>query len=165
MTGRIDAADRGGVHGEPEPIAVRRGPAAEGRPTPQRMVDAAAEHGVDLSDHRSRRLTADDVERADLVLCMDRSHPVRVAELSTRAPAVTFTLPEALARFTATGAHDLAGMVAAASAERSVTEFLRPRQGDVEDPMGRNARTHRRVAADIVGMVESLVSLVPTTPG
>jgi protein-tyrosine phosphatase len=147
----------------PDRFAVSSGGfAAADRPSPQRMIDAAAEHGIDLSKHRSRRLTVDDVEGADLVLCMDRSHPVRIAELSRRAPAVTFTLPEALARFPTVEAPDLAGVVAAASAGRSVTEFLRPRHEDVEDPMGRNAKTHRRVAAGIVDMVERLVSIIPT---
>lgn len=42
-----------------------------GRPSPDPAVRTAAEFGVDLSDHRSRALTAEDLDRSDLVFVMD----------------------------------------------------------------------------------------------
>lgn len=51
----------------------------EGRPSPPDAVAAAAEYGVDLRDHRSRRLTPDLVEASDAVFVMDFNdfHDVR----------------------------------------------------------------------------------------
>ncbi|HZE93835.1 MAG TPA: hypothetical protein VEZ49_03935 [Gemmatimonadales bacterium] len=41
------------------------------RPPPPAAIAAAARHGVDLSEHRSRLLTADLVRAADLIIVMD----------------------------------------------------------------------------------------------
>ena len=41
------------------------------RPPPAEAVAAASRHGVDLSEHRSRLLTADLVRAADLIIVMD----------------------------------------------------------------------------------------------
>jgi protein-tyrosine-phosphatase/predicted ATP-grasp superfamily ATP-dependent carboligase len=43
----------------------------EGRNAPDHVRRAAESAGLDLGQHRSRRVSARDVERADLVLCMD----------------------------------------------------------------------------------------------
>jgi protein-tyrosine-phosphatase/predicted ATP-grasp superfamily ATP-dependent carboligase len=42
-----------------------------GRVSPEHVRRAAESAGLDLLEHRSRRVTAHDVERADLILCMD----------------------------------------------------------------------------------------------
>jgi protein-tyrosine-phosphatase len=41
----------------------------------------AMEHGIDLSPHRARQLTAEIVESADLILAMSESHLARAAEI------------------------------------------------------------------------------------
>lgn len=41
------------------------------RPPPPEAVAAAARHGVDLSTHRSQRLTVESVRAADLIVVMD----------------------------------------------------------------------------------------------
>src|SRR6185312_12256998 len=51
-----------------------------GRPSPREAVAAAANAGVDLSDHRSRLLTPDLVRWADLVVVMDAVQQRRVVE-------------------------------------------------------------------------------------
>ncbi|MCA9736761.1 MAG: low molecular weight protein arginine phosphatase [Gemmatimonadetes bacterium] len=56
-------------------FASRGGPAAE----EARRV--AAEHGLDLEDHRSRPLSAEDVTRADVILGMTASHVEMAAGL------------------------------------------------------------------------------------
>src|SRR5438445_13324012 len=43
------------------------------RPAPAEAVDAAKRHAVNLSDHRSRPVTADVVRTADLIVVMDAS--------------------------------------------------------------------------------------------
>lgn len=55
--------------------------AAQGALASEGSTAAAASVGLDLSDHRSRQLTAELVERADLILTMGFNHLARVIEL------------------------------------------------------------------------------------
>jgi protein-tyrosine phosphatase len=55
--------------------------AAPGGAASEGAVEALSDLGLDLSDHRTRPLTPELLARADLVLCMGRSHLLRVAEL------------------------------------------------------------------------------------
>jgi len=43
----------------------------EGRSSPKRAVEVARWYDVDLSDHRSKRVTHDQIQRSDLVFVMD----------------------------------------------------------------------------------------------
>jgi protein-tyrosine-phosphatase len=43
-----------------------------GRPSPDRHIAMSSEVGVDLSQHRSSRVTSEDIEWADIVVAMDR---------------------------------------------------------------------------------------------
>src|SRR5512135_2244316 len=53
----------------------------DGTPASEGAYLVALERGLDLSGHRARMLTADQVRDADLVLTMSESHARRVAEL------------------------------------------------------------------------------------
>ncbi|HEX7120395.1 MAG TPA: hypothetical protein VF212_16495 [Longimicrobiales bacterium] len=57
LRGRVDLGSAGFV-----------GP---GRPSPRAAVEAAARWGVDLSAHRSRRVTVEDLRRAELVVVVE----------------------------------------------------------------------------------------------
>ena len=48
--------------------------AVAGRPASENAVIVMAERGIDISDHRSRPITAYDVHEADLILVMGREH-------------------------------------------------------------------------------------------
>jgi protein-tyrosine-phosphatase len=52
------------------------------------------EEGVDLSTFRSKQLTLEMVEKADLILTMQRSHKFHVFALDPKARDRTFTLKE-----------------------------------------------------------------------
>src|SRR5260370_36108888 len=74
-----------------------------GRPPFAQAHPAMAARGLDISAHRSRRVTAEDLERADLTLAMARGH-LRHAVVT--APAVwprAFTLRELVRRGGAIG--------------------------------------------------------------
>lgn len=53
----------------------------DGTPASEGSYLIALERGLDLSGHRARMLTADQVRDADLVLTMSEAHARRVAEL------------------------------------------------------------------------------------
>ncbi len=46
----------------------------EGRPATPLAVEVMAERGIDISSHRSHRLTPQDMEEADLVVVMTQGH-------------------------------------------------------------------------------------------
>jgi protein-tyrosine phosphatase len=53
----------------------------EGRPSPDAHVHMSGELGVDLSAHRSRVVTRDDLDWADLIVFMDRHNWAKLLEL------------------------------------------------------------------------------------
>jgi protein-tyrosine-phosphatase len=53
----------------------------DGTPAAEGSYLVALERGLDLSGHRARMLTADQVRAADVILAMGESHVRRVAEL------------------------------------------------------------------------------------
>jgi protein-tyrosine phosphatase len=59
--------------------------ADEGRPASDEAIQAARKLGADLSDHRSRKLTKDLIDQADMIFCMSREHVDAVLELSPAA--------------------------------------------------------------------------------
>ncbi|MFT7393170.1 MAG: protein-tyrosine phosphatase, partial [Candidatus Azotimanducaceae bacterium] len=59
-------------------------------------VDAMKRRGFDTSGHRSRKVTAENVGLADLILTSERDHVVKIAALSPQAYRQTMTLPEFL---------------------------------------------------------------------
>jgi len=60
--------------------------AVDGKPATDLMWTAAIEHGVDLSTHRARRLTVDDVRDAELIVAMSKRQALKIRQLD---PAVT----------------------------------------------------------------------------
>lgn len=62
------------------------------------LVEAMRERGIDLSGHRSRRLDADTVRAADLVVIMEHHHLGDVLLLDRGAWERTFTLKDLVRR-------------------------------------------------------------------
>lgn len=166
FAGLLDRAARGG-----EIVVVSRGTQVGGAAAvPAATLAAARRRGIDLADHRSEQLTAEDVAQADLVLTATRSHRQEVVRLVPRAARATFTVNE-FARVVA----DLApagpdagvaegrarprpGGAAAllrarlddAAALRGVARRpARPSDDDVLDPMGRRRAAHERAARQL----------------
>lgn len=59
----------------------------EGAPASEGAYLVALEHGLDLSEHRARLLTAEVIAGSDLILTMAAHHRARVLELVPEAPA------------------------------------------------------------------------------
>jgi protein-tyrosine phosphatase len=124
------------------------------------MDDTAAAQsrrlGGDPSAHRSRYLTAEIVEGADLVLTAERSHRAAVATLAPRASRRAFTIKQFARVLDGLEAGDLADV---RSPQDLVDRVARlrgvvpppadPADDDVDDPYRRSAATHERVADEI----------------
>ena len=131
-------------------------------------VRAAADLGIDVSDHQSRPLDRHmlDDDGADLVLTMARSHLPEIVAIAPEAWPRTFTLKE-LARRASTSAPPAPDEGFARWRERMATgrqarEMLRPDPlDDVADPYGLPGRHHERMVADVASAVDRLVRAGP----
>src|ERR1700691_6379199 len=69
-----------------------------GRRPPPEVISVMAARGIDVAGHRSRRVTADDLAAADLVLGLAREHVRHAAVLLPECWSRAFTLRELLRR-------------------------------------------------------------------
>lgn len=131
------------------------------------MDGAAAEQsrrlGGDPAPHRSRYLTPQIVESADLVLTAERSHRAAVVSLAPRATKRAFTIKQFARVLDGLEPSDLAGVASTAElVERvarlrgTVSPLADPADDDVDDPYRRSTATHERVADEIDRAVASV---------
>lgn len=64
----------------------------DGRPSPAHVVQVARTLGVDVSASRARRVTAEQIDAADLIVCMDVTHLERMAREFPHAMSKTTLL-------------------------------------------------------------------------
>jgi protein-tyrosine phosphatase len=148
-----------------QPAAVRSaGLLGEGEPPPPEVVTAMARHGLDVSAHRSRRVTPADLHRADLTLTMTRENLRQVVVLAPAAWPRAFTLRELVRRGAAIGprrpGEALADWLARAADGRRRAALLGDcADDDVADPMGRPRSCYAETAVILSGLVAELACL------
>jgi protein-tyrosine phosphatase len=153
------------------PVAVASaGFVTEGARPPPEVVRVMGEAGIDVSAHRSRRIGAELVRDAAVLVTMTRQH---LAELTTGYPAAwgrSFTFAEALDRGERIGprrpgeqVEEWAGRVHGGRARSS---GLEPGAGgDVADPMGGSLRDYERARGTLAGLAARLAVLLdPARP-
>jgi protein-tyrosine phosphatase len=136
----------------------------DGEPPRPEVISAMAGYGLDITSHRSRRVTADDLERADLTLAMAREN-LRYAVVT--APAIwtrAFTICELVRRGEAIGrrlpGESLADWLARAHAGRKRAALLGDSDvDDVADPTGGPQRGYAETAAILSGLADRLARL------
>lgn len=143
----------------------------DGRPASEHAVTAMGDRGLDLTGHASRRLTAELVDRADLILGMERRHVREAAVLVSGAWSRCFTLPELARRLEAAGPRppdrSVESWLAELVADRTTDAHLGSSPDDeVPDPVGRSLRTFRRSAEQLEALVRTVVDhLYPVPAG
>lgn len=139
----------------------------EDRAASEHGVAAMQRRGIDIAGHRSRRLTAHQVETADLVIGMERQHVREAAVLVPGGLAKSFTLPELARRIRINGErfpHEtVADYLGRIGMDRRPTDLLGEDPNDeIADPYGRSAKHYERTAAEIEELVDFVVAhLVP----
>ncbi|ADJ15469.1 arsenate reductase/protein-tyrosine-phosphatase family protein [Halalkalicoccus jeotgali] len=123
-----ERADSGGLTADSAGLLDRAG-----RPSPDLAVAAAAEYGVDLSEHRSRPVSRERIDSSDLVFVMDARNYHAFAGRFEDALSKTYLLKPVLER------DDEHGDV------------------EIEDPHRTDAETFRRVFGEVVDAVEELL--------
>ena len=135
-----------------------------GNPVPNEGLKALADMGLDTSGHRSRRMTADMVEQADLVLCMAREHLREAVLLSPRGWPRSFTLKELVRRGEEVGPREpgqpFDEWLSKVHAGRTRADLLgSSHDDDVADPIGMGQDVYRRTAAELHELIDRLVWL------
>lgn len=134
-------------------------------PTPH-AVSVMAARGLDLEGHESRRVDADLVAQADLVLGMAREHVREVAVIDPPALDRTFTLKELVRAGELTGRRrpmeTLEAWLARMGEGRRRDTLLgvgHDEEFDVEDPVGRSQSEYEHTAAELDDLLGRLVGL------
>lgn len=136
---------------------------AEGDEPSDGLLGVVREWGVDLAGHRSRLLTAETIEHADLVLAMEH---YQVAEVVLAVPDAwerTFTLREMVQRGERVGARapdeEPAAWVRRLGAGRTRLELVGAWHLDIADPIGQGAFGIERTADEIEELVGRFVDV------
>ena len=154
-------ADRLASTGVPATV-TSAGMLASGVAPPTEVVAALAPYGLDISEHRSRHLEAGDVEAADLVVGMARSHVRDAVVLAPGAWPRIFTLKELARRGSDAGPRRPGERLArwlARVGEGRVQSELQGDVDDVADPLGGAPEAYVATAALLEGLVDRVVAL------
>jgi len=137
----------------------------DGRAATDDAIRAAEAYNLDISEHRSRLMSADLVHRADLVIGMERLHAREAVVLGDSLLPRCFTLKELVRRGEAIGARrqdeSIEAWLARANEGRRPMELLGESDDDnVADPYLGSPKVYAACIAEIDGLVERLVSLM-----
>ena len=136
----------------------------EGSPATRESVQAASERGVDIAEHRARRLSDAMVQRADLVVCMAGEHRAAIAQWVPSSIDRTFTLKELTrlleddAPTSPRGEAVLATRAAEAAAARRTGGSTNPLDEDIVDPLGMPLETYRAIAWELDEWIERMLA-------
>jgi len=136
-----------------------------GRERPPEVTAVLAKRGVALPDQLSRQLLQDDLQRADLLLGMERAHVRYTVVLEPEAWPRTFTLKELVRRGAELGPRP--------PVESPGAWLVRVHEGrdrpdllgdspldDVADPYGGPSSAYEAAVTEIEDLVDRLVSLL-----
>jgi protein-tyrosine-phosphatase len=132
------------------------------RPVSDGAMRVLAARRLDVSGHRSRRLDAELVRSATLVVGMERRHVRDAVVLAPEAWPRTFTLKELLRRGAAIGprtTEPFDGWLARVHLGRSFQDSFGPGDYDVEDPYGRSDDAFRLTAVELDDLLAGFVDL------
>jgi protein-tyrosine phosphatase len=137
---------------------------ASGQPPPPEVVSVMAARGIDVTGHRSRIVSADDLAAADLILGLAREHVRHAAVLRPEAWPRAFTVRELLRRGQRAGARapdePLAHWLARAAEGRRRADLLGSHPADdVADPAGGPLREYQTTADTLDRLTRDLVEL------
>jgi len=128
-------------------------------------VEALRRRGIEMVGHRSRIMTSELLDQADLVLAMARMHVREAAVLNRQAFGRVFTLKEFVRRGQASGPPSEAafgGWVSRLGSERRATDLLGDSTlDDVVDPIGRPLPFYEKTADELSGLIDHVIELVP----
>jgi len=135
-----------------------------GRPPPPEVISVMASRGIDVTGHRSRLVTVDDLTAADLILGLSREHVRHAAVLLPAAWPRAFTIRELLRRGQQAGprapGEPLGDWLARAAGDRARRDLLGDSPADdVADPAGGPLRGYQATSGLLDRLTRDLVEL------
>jgi protein-tyrosine-phosphatase len=135
-----------------------------GRRPPPEVISVMAARGIDVTRHRSRTATADDLAGADLILGLARKHVRHAAVLRPEAWSRAFTIRELLRRGDQAGIRSpgepFGDWLTRAAGGRSRRDLLGSSPADdVADPAGGPLRGYQETAELLDELTRDLVEL------
>ncbi|MTI69002.1 MAG: low molecular weight protein arginine phosphatase [Firmicutes bacterium] len=106
--------------------------ATDNRPASKQAIKALEEESIDLTNHRSQQLTADQILKADLILTMTDNHKEAILRMAPDAKGKTFTLKE----------------------------FAFNEIKDIHDPFGQSIEGYRSSKAEIKKALEKVIGKI-----
>lgn len=145
------------------------GTVGDGTPPPGEAVSVMAERGIDIAGRPSRRLTADELSGADLVVAMATHHLVQLVTMHPPVWERAFTFDDLLRRAERAGGplqgETLAQWARRMSAGRTRAAVLvSGPAGDVPDPIGGGIKEFERSRDLIEAMVVRLATYLEAGP-
>jgi protein-tyrosine phosphatase len=136
----------------------------DGNPPYPEVVAVMADYGLDVSGHRSRQVTVEGLERADLTLAMARENLRHAVVTAPSVWPLAFTLRELVRRGTAIGprsrGESLASWLGRVHEGRERVALLGDSpEDDVADPAGGAQWAYAETAAVLSELVDRLVAL------
>jgi protein-tyrosine phosphatase len=137
----------------------------DGEAPPPDGIEAMAALGIDTSAHRSRKMNAEMLRDADLVVGMAKEHVREAVLLVPAAWRKTFTLKELVRRGEETGARapgqSLHDWVSSLHEGRTRADMLgASADDDVADPIGRKRSFYEQTAAELDDLTARLAKLI-----
>ena len=128
-------------------------------------VDAMRRRGLDVTAHRSRKVDADVLRAADLVLTAERDHVIRIASIDPAAYRRALTLPEFIGAASRTigdigvGA-SFSSWLQEMTQTRTSLAYLRDPIEEVDDPTGLPGRAFEAAVVDIESQCSMAASVI-----
>lgn len=130
-------------------------------------VAAAAAMGLDITEHTSRQVRQGDLDEADLVLTMTRSHLRSIVAIDQSVWPRTFTMKELVRRARGVAPDDdgFAGWLGAARTGRRAADMLSPSdEDDVGDPFHCGRAANLKMVAELDRLTAELLIWGPWLP-
>ena len=137
----------------------------DGERPPDDGIEVMATRGIDTSGHVSRKMTADMLRGADLVVGMAKEHVREAVLLSPDTWPRAFTLKEVVRRGEEAGARapdqPFSEWVAKLHAGRTRADMLGQSElDDVADPIGRRRNFYEKTAEELDDLTARLAALI-----
>ncbi|HEV3498610.1 MAG TPA: hypothetical protein VHA34_19900 [Actinomycetes bacterium] len=135
-----------------------------GNPASAHGVDILRGRGLDMTTHRSRRISRDILAQADLILGMAREHVREAVVIDAALWPRTFTLKELVRRGEAAGpragGESLQDWLARVGHGRRVADLMGSSSlDDIADPIGGPRSAYERLAAELDDLLDRLVKV------
>jgi protein-tyrosine phosphatase len=141
----------------------------DGKPVTDYGLAVMADRGIDTSGHRSRRLTREMVDAADVIVGMARNHVREAVALVPGALPRAFTLKELIRRGEESGGRapgePVDAWLARLGSGRRPSDLLGDSDDDdVPDPIGGPRRSYQRTAEELDDLTARLARLLGPPP-